>query len=288
MIKFITDSASDIPSNEVAENNITIMNIPITIDGTTYYEGKDFTSEEYYAMLANAKEIPTHAQITMMQFEEAFYNAIKEGCKHIICVTITSTASGINDAAQSAKKILLEEKPEEMEGVTIDIYDSQTYTYCYGHVVVQAAKIAKHTQDIEKVRNYITKTLSNQYVVVGLTNLTYAKKSGRITSAAAFVGDMMGFRPLLHMQDGTLVTFDKVRGDSKLISRMADDFFAHSSENGDPYYIICSDNMDCAKLLYEKVKHSKNVFGGYYRVGASVTTNAGPTLFGITTHTPIN
>lgn len=83
MIKIITDSAADIPAKELAEGQIEIMSIPITVDGVTYREGKDFTSEEYYQMLAKARSIPVHAQVTMLEYSEAFRKAIEEGYNNI-------------------------------------------------------------------------------------------------------------------------------------------------------------------------------------------------------------
>ena len=64
MIKIITDSAADLPEREAREYQIRVMPIPITVDGVTYRESVDFTSEEYYEMLTAAKSIPTTAQIT--------------------------------------------------------------------------------------------------------------------------------------------------------------------------------------------------------------------------------
>ena len=281
LIKIITDSASDIPRQQQQEFDIEVMAIPIIVDGKTYYEGVDFTSEEYYKILVGAKEFPTHAQITMVQYGEAFFKAVQEGYKHIVCVTITSKGSGIYDAACSARKMLKIDKPNEMEGVTIEVVDSGSYTYAYGHMVVAAAKVAKETSDVKQVLASLAEYKNTYTAIVGLTNLTYAKKSGRITSAAAFVGEIMGFRPILQMVDGALVNYKKVRGDNKLIEEMANKYFEDSAENGKPYYIIHADSKENGELLRKALKKSKNKFGGFYNIGASVTTNAGPTVFGV-------
>ena len=71
MLKIITDSAADVPKNEAEQYDIRVMGIPITVDGVSYRESVDFTSEEYYGMLTAAKAIPTTAQITLMEFADA-------------------------------------------------------------------------------------------------------------------------------------------------------------------------------------------------------------------------
>lgn len=281
MIKMITDSASDIPKQECEAYNITLMPIPITIDGVTYRESVDFTGVDYYPMLAAAKEIPTHAQVTMIEFIEEFKRSIAEGYNEIICVTITSKGSGIYDAACLARKLMLEESPELAGQVTIDVVDSKAYTYVYGMAVVAAAKAAQEGKSREEVLEILHAALDGYTASVGLFNLSYAKKSGRITTVAAFVGDVMGFRPMLCLEDGALVTRAKVRGDNKLIEELAAQYKKVSKEDGRPYYIICADSMDNAQLLQQAIqKITVNPCGGIYRIGASVTTNSGPTIIG--------
>lgn len=281
MIKIITDSASDIPKSECEEYDIKLMPIPITIDGVTYRESVDFTGVDYYPMLAAAKEIPTHAQVTMIEYTEEYKKAIAEGYTSIICVTITSRGSGIYDAACLAKKLLMEKTPELGNTVNIDVVDSKAYTYVYGHAIVAAAKAAKEGKSREEVLGILRDNLENYSAAVGLFNLYYAKKSGRITTVAAFVGDVMGFRPVLCLEDGALVTRSKVRGDGKLIEELTAFYKKESAEDGRPYYIICADSMENAKLLQKSIaKVTKNKFGGFYRIGASVTTNSGPTIIG--------
>ena len=58
MLKIITDSAADVPKKEAEEYGIRIMPIPITVDGVTYRESVDFTSEEYYPMLLGRRPSP--------------------------------------------------------------------------------------------------------------------------------------------------------------------------------------------------------------------------------------
>lgn len=279
MIKLITDSAADIPKEEREELGITVMPIPITVDGVTYRESVDFTSEEYYQMLANSKSIPTHAQVTMMEYMDAFVKAIKGGASTIICVTITSKGSGIYDAACLAKKTLFEEEELLTKDITIDVVDGKAYTYVYGHAVVAAARAAKSGKSREEVLEVLQSSLESYYCAATIFDLTYAKKSGRITSVAAFVGEVMGFKPMMIFRNGEFVSNGKVRGDIRAIEELAKRYAEVSAEDGRPYYILTADNMEGAQQLKKLIgKHTKNKFGGFYRIGASVTTNAGPTV----------
>ncbi len=282
MLKIITDSAADVPRAEAEEYGIRVMPIPITVDGTTYREGVDFTSEEYYPMLLGASTIPTTAQITPMEFASAFLEEIAAGNRELICVTITARGSGIYNAACLAKNMVLEELPAGEAPVTIEVVDSGAYTYVYGHVVVKAAKAAKEGTPLPEVLELIHRELESHQVYFGLTNLDFAKKSGRITSTAAFVGELLGFRPLLTIHNGETDTIQKVRGDHKLVSAMVEKFQNQASSDGRGFYIVHAQSPELTKDLRKALeKATKRKCLGEYLIGASVTTNAGPTVFGV-------
>ncbi len=281
LLKIITDSAADVPKKEAEEYGIRVMPIPITVDGTTYRESVDFTSEEYYPMLLGASSIPTTAQITPMEFADAFREELAQGNREIICVTITAQGSGIYNAACLARKMVLEDLPQGEEAA-IDIVDSAAYTYVYGHAVVKAAKAAKEGKDREEVLELLHRELTTWQVYFGLTNLDFAKKSGRITSTAAFVGELLGFRPLLTIHNGETDTIQKVRGDHKLIDAMVERFQKQAASDNRGFYIVHAQSDDLTKELRKRLeKATKRKCLGEYLIGASVTTNAGPTVFGV-------
>ena len=56
-------------------------------------------------------------------------------------------------------------------------------------------------------------------------DLVYLKRGGRISAATAFVGNTLGFKPVLHMDDaGHLINMFKVRGRKASLNAMADKY----------------------------------------------------------------
>lgn len=282
MVRLITDSAADIPQKEVKALGIRVMPIPITVDGVTYRETVDFTSEEYYGMLTAAAAIPTTAQITPIEFADVFREEIAAGSRELICVTITAKGSGIYNAACLAKKMVLEEAGASGGDIRIEIVDSALYTYGYGHAVVSAARVAKEGRPFGGVLEIVRRELTTWQVYFAMTNLDFAKKSGRVTTVAAFVGEVLGFRPILTLHNGETDTIHKVRGDHKLVPAFLEIFQQRVSEDGRGFYILHARDKELARDLrktLEKTTGRKCL--GEYLIGASVTTNAGPTVFGV-------
>ena len=56
-------------------------------------------------------------------------------------------------------------------------------------------------------------------VVLGPYSLRQMKKSGRISAAAAVMGELMGIRPIITLIDGKTKVEAKVRGDEKSRAR---------------------------------------------------------------------
>lgn len=281
MIKIITDSPSDIPKELREQYGIAVMPVPITVDGVTYRETVDFEGAAYYPILTGATELPTHAQVTMMEFIEQYHSCIEQGFDELVVVTITSKGSGMYDAACLAKKLLFEESPDLAGRVSVEVIDSRGYSWAYGHGVVTGAKAAAAGQSLAQVVETIRHELESYTAFVALTNLAYAKRSGRITAVTAFVGEVMGFRPILTLRGGELVNHSRVRGDHKLIEQMVALYSSEVTEDGRPWYVLVADSMDNAKAMQKQIaKKTKNPFGGYYPVGAAVATNSGPTIFG--------
>lgn len=46
--------------------------------------------------------------------------------------------------------------------------------------------------------------------------LKYVKKSGRVTAAAAFAGELLGLRPLIKIAGGVSTVIEKIRGEKIL------------------------------------------------------------------------
>src|SRR5699024_7890946 len=74
-IKFVTDSAADIPRALREELGIQVLPFPIAMGNKELQDGYDFTPEEFYPMLLSAAQIPTHAQLNPFVFSQCFQEA---------------------------------------------------------------------------------------------------------------------------------------------------------------------------------------------------------------------
>ena len=279
--KFITDSACDIEESVAQEHNITVLPIPITIDGKSYHERTDFTPQEFYHILLDAQTIPVTSHITAITFASEYKKALKEGYTHVIVTTINSQGSSMFDAANMAKKLFYDECPNAEEELTIYVIDSKTYTVPYAYAQCEASKLAKAGTPCADIVEYLLDFFDRVEVYFAVYSLEFAKKSGRINCAAAFVGDVLGLRPILAIVGGEMKIVDKVRGDKNVVPKLAE--IACSRRTKDtPYLAVRALTDDVGEQLAAFMEEKTGIAPlGVFYVGASITINAGPRLAGV-------
>ena len=276
-IFFITDSACDIPPQEEAQlDNLCILPIPVTADGEGYYERESFTAEEFYDLIERCKEIPVTSHIPSITFQERYGQAWEKGYTHLVVLTIYSGASSMYHSALMAKDAFLEEHPGAM---TIEVIDSKTYTYIYGHIVVKAAEMREQGESFDAIVSVVKSRLNRVEAYLGVYSLKFLKKSGRISGGAAFVGEALGLKPISHVYDGAVKVCDKVRGEKALVAGISKKVSARVVQPDKQTAILLYGDVPAERLdEMEKRLRTEIGFRDVERVaiGPSVLTNTGP------------
>lgn len=280
-IAVLTDSACDIPQNLQDQYGIDILPFVITLDGTSYVERQDFTNEEYYQMLRNAKGTPSTAHITAMQFCEQYCHYVDEGYTDVLHVTINASGSATYDAAVMAQNLLEEERP----GHTLRIYlvDSHTYSFVYGWQVCEAARLLRNGAEMSYILNLLEEAFSSAEIILSAFSLKVMKKSGRISAAAAFAGELLGLRPVISLIDGKTKVEAKVRGDAAVppaMIRLAKQRAAHTGDDF-VYMIGCTDIAAVDDLIRQCRKEFGHPPLHVFKLGAAIASNTGPDALAI-------
>ena len=280
-IKFLTDSAADIPAKLQKELEIDVMPFTIIADGKEYRDGVDFTPQKFYDFLLEQKQIPTHSQLTAFDFCERFEHLWTEGYSCVIYTSINSMGSSTWQNAVIARDEFYEDHPEAKDDMEILIVDSKSYTMGYGYGIVLAANMAKNGATPEVCVAAIEDWCNHVRILFTPMDLSFAKKSGRISAAAAFLGDKLGLHPIMTFQDGESKVLTKVRGDRNVIPTMIK-MCQKGMDVGSPYLLIDAQNKELNKKLYKEftaAMEEKPVLEMF--IGGVIAINAGPNVIGV-------
>ena len=279
-IQIMTDSASDISYADEQKYNISVIPFPITLGDKTYTSRVDFDNQQFFDLMAQYDEIPKTAQITPFQFQEIYLQQARAGVTDLVLVLINSKGSSTYDNSVQAIELFYEEYPEYRDVLHIHSFDGMGYNALYGSPVVHAAQMCAEGASLEEILNYLTEILPRRQIYFGIYDLKYAAKSGRIPTAAAFLGTALNMKPVMNIFDRSITTAAKCRGERKLVEKVAEMSIA-AMEPGSPYEIVYGSDPTCLdelrRLMVQQLGYEP---AAAYQIGAAVAANAGPRVAG--------
>ncbi len=280
-IKVSTDSTSDIPKELAQELDISVLPLTIFVGNTEYRDGIDLSPDEFYEILEKSEELPTTSQVAAVRYTELFEQVWREGYTHLIHTSINSKGSGTYQAAVISRDMFFEEHPEAAQQLSIHIIDSETYSMIYGMAVLEGARLAKDGADPETVIAAITDGVEHGRGMFVPMNLRFVRKSGRVSAAAAFVGDAMGLKPAITFENGASKVISKFRGDKRAVQGLVD-IVKKERKPGTPYCLVYGSNPE----IYEELKAACEAQLDQppvlsYPVGNIISINTGPDMMAV-------
>jgi DegV family protein with EDD domain len=143
--------------------------------------------------------------------------------------------------------------------------------------------LAKKKKDegatVEQCAAYIEEIRLNMCHWFTVDDLVYLKRGGRVSPTAAFFGNALGIKPVMHVDnEGHLINITKVRGRKTAIAALADRYgeLALDPENG----TVFISHGDCLKDVEELQKILKDRYNAdvmiVTNVGAVIGSHSGP------------
>lgn len=273
-VRIITDSGCDISPELEKEwaHMLTVMPFAVTLNGETKLDRVEIDIDEFYTVLKESPEIPKHSQLTQIQFEDKYRELYDGGARTIIVDVINSKGSQTYSQAVIAAENIKEDLPD----LDVRVVDGRNYSIGYGYAIVEACKKLSEGQSVDSVVSYLEDWASHVEALLVGFDLRHMKKSGRISAAASFLGELIGLKPLIALYDGVTEVLKKARGEKAIIDVAVETAAARMIPKT-PYTIITTTHPDLEKEFVEKL--TKKI--GYppamiSKMGVVVSCNAGP------------
>ena len=280
-IAIVTDSSCDIPQDLAEKYGIDIIDFPINLDGKEYFERRDLTREEFYELMRQAKGVPTTAAITMLQWHDVYAKYADEEYTDVLHVSINSTGSSTYGYAQQAAEMLREERPDCK--MRIHLVDSHTYSMVFGWYLCECARKLRNGGELRDCILELESKLGRVEIGLAAYSLKQLKKSGRVSAAAAFAGELLGLRPIISLTDGVSHVEAKVRGDAAVIPAMLKWVSTRVDDMRDTPYMMAYTSS--TQKRDELLKLCKKEFGHppmhIFQLGGVVSANTGPDCIAI-------
>lgn len=240
------DSACDLDRKYFDEWNVKRIDLHFSFvdEGVEYADGAmPFT--DFYRRMREGKVAKTSA-VSTGDFKDAF-RADCEAGKDILYLGFSSGLSGTFNSGRLAMDELREEFPD----VKLVAVDSLSASTGYGLLLYLAVKKRDEGATIKELEDYLIDTRLHLCHWFTVDDLEYLKRGGRINPALAFVGGVLGIKPVLHVDNyGHLINVAKARGRKGSIKALADHYSESAIDPAGGTVMICQGDcpFDAAQL----------------------------------------
>ncbi|MBR2930268.1 MAG: DegV family protein [Clostridia bacterium] len=218
--KIITDSSCDIKREVLAEWGIDMLSLSFRFtDSEQNYTEADMSIGDFYEAMRSGRVAKT-AAVNTATFKDEFEKHLKEG-NDIFYIGFSSGLSSTFSSGYLALESLKAEYPErKMRAV-----DTLAASAGEGLLVYLAKVKRDEGASLDELADYIESIKLNLSHWFTVEDLVYLKRGGRVSAAAAFFGNLLGIKPVLHVDnEGHLIPVSKVRGRRTSLNAILDKY----------------------------------------------------------------
>ncbi|MDD2972958.1 MAG: DegV family protein [Lachnospiraceae bacterium] len=199
-IAIVTDSNSGITQEQAKDLGISVISMPFMIEEETFYEDITLTRELFYQRLGENASISTSqpSPETVMSLWDTLLKEYDE-------VVHIPMSSGLSGSCETAHVL-----SQDYDG-KVQVVDNQRISVTQRQSVLDAMKLAEEGKNAAEIKAILEKDKFNSSIYITLDTLTYLKRGGRITPAAAALGTILRLKPVLQIQGEKLDAFAKAR-----------------------------------------------------------------------------
>ena len=282
MIKILVDSCSDLNGELLEQYDSDYAR------RTTVYKEKQteasltwehYSPKELYDMMRSGERVTT-TQVPIEEFDRIFTLYLEKGYDIIYIGCSLKQSGSVNTGSLAAKELL-----KNYPGRKIECIDSLNACLGEGILGILAANLVKEGREFDEIVTAVRAERNHVIEAVTVHSLDTLKRAGRVKAGKAFMGNLMGVKPVLISDaDGEQVPVRKARGRSgsfkEIVSLLAE--YIEDSEN---QYIYLA-HADCDPAEIEELKAlindkipNKGIIVSY--IGPIIGASIGPDAVGI-------
>ena len=245
----------------------------------TTLDWSNISRKEFYKTLANKKNKVSSAAASPEEYYQAFKGYVEQGYA-VLSMSISSKISATYNISVSAAKRVKEEYPE----AEIYCFDSYRMSGSFGLLVACACEMQKNGKSFEEIVAWLEENKQRVHQMGPIDDLTFIARRGQISNGKAFMGNLVGIKPMGDSNtDGYVSVLVKVKGIKKALD-VTVSYLKHSATDIENQYVFImhSDREEYANALKEKVEGTVNCKKVFVSdVFGACGTNIGPGMISV-------
>ncbi len=234
-----TDTSSVVTYDSLKKSGVSVFPLNVIIDGEEYLDTITITQDELKVAMRSNKKIQTSTP-PLGEIIEYFEKLLAQGYDHIIHFTISSKLSSMNDLFKNVAQTNFAGK--------ITVIDSLSLSSAMFQLVITAREMANNGASIEEIVQAVEENKKVNKVVFIPENLTALKNGGRISPTVAVIGNMIGIKPIIELQEGKLEKTGTTNNIRRIFVQKIDEFAKTYSPSEYDFTLI---DFDSNKLTFD-------------------------------------
>jgi DegV family protein with EDD domain len=280
----VTDSSADLPADVARSHGITVVPMEVSFGAERFRDGVDLRPKRFYDMLQSHAAHPVTSPPEAADFSTRYRDLLPR--RDVVSVHLSEKMSQtVVHARQAAEPSLAAVPRREGDEPTPDlgVVDSHVVSLGLGLLTVFAARMAARDLGVQEVTRRLKEMRDRVEILFVVDTLEYLRRGGRIGAARAWMGKLLGIKPILGVADGEVVPVDKVRGGRAAHPRILE-LVAERAEAGRPLVAgvaharapVWADRL--RKLVEERFEVAEMMVA---EMGPTVGAHAGPGTVGL-------
>lgn len=196
----MTDSNSGITQTQAKEMGVVVLPMPFYINEEMFYEDIDLSQEQFYEKLQAGGDIKTSMPL-VGDVTDKWDELLKEYDE----VVYIPMSSGLSSSCETAYML-----SQDYDG-KVEVVNNQRISVTMRQSVIDAKNLAEAGKSAKEIKGILEAAKFDSSIYIMVDTLTYLKKGGRITPAAAALGTLLKLKPVLQIQGEKLDAFAKAR-----------------------------------------------------------------------------
>jgi len=250
-IGILTDSIADLSDQIVLEQQIPILPLGLLLDDLVYLDKTTIRLQQLFSRMKATTHHPTSSQAEPGRISQ-YLQWAAEHFESLILITVSSQMSGTHSALE------MEAKRLQAMGKKISVIDSLLNSGAQGLIVKAACEARSQGVDHDRIVALVEERIAKTKIFVCLNTLEYAAKGGRVPNTVGRIGNMLGLRPIMSIDEsGKGIAFGAAfsqKGITKRIMKLVDEALQQGGISD--YCIVHADNLSLA-MEYKEIMRNK-------------------------------
>lgn len=270
-VAIVTDSAADIPEEELEHLDIHMVPLRIHFGERQYLDRVTLSPPEFYQTLRDTDAYPRTSQPPPGDFRRQ-YEFLESHFESIVSIHISGQLSGTLQGATSAAG--------RVESAGVRTFDSRNASAGQGLLTMYAAEASRAGLNADEVVRVLEQARSQTRTYGAIEDLSYGVRGGRIPAAFKRLADFLRLRPVVAANgEGRIVSKGIMFGRSNMPQKFARSVAKHIDPQKSYRLLVghCDDESAGQRLREALLALVPNVHSHYLTVaGTAFGVHAGP------------